>query len=129
MTNDSPETRTAPLVDASGLAAALAEFANERDWAQFHSPKNLVMALTGEVGELSEIFQWMTEAESVAAMQDPRTAERVRHEIADVMMYLVRLADMLRVDLDEALREKLALNAQKYPAALAKGSREKSRRG
>jgi len=113
------------LVDVQGLAQALAEFARERDWDQFHSPKNLVMALTGEVGELSEVFQWMTEEASTGAATDPKTAQAVRDEMADVLLYLVRLADVLGVDLNEAVQAKLRTNATKYPADKARGSSAK----
>ena len=104
------------LVDVSGLEAALQNFADERDWKRYHSPKNLAMALTGEVGELVELFQWLTEDESNRAGQDPATARAVRDELADVLMFLVRLASVLDVDLDEAVAQKLAANAKKYPA-------------
>jgi NTP pyrophosphatase (non-canonical NTP hydrolase) len=104
------------LVDVSALERTLARFCAERGWQQYHSPKNLAMALTGEVGELVEIFQWMSETESHAAGADPRTAEAVRDELADVLIYLVELAAALGVDLDEAVRQKLAKNALKYPA-------------
>ena len=113
------------LVDVQGLAQALAEFARERDWDQFHSPKNLVMALTGEVGELSEVFQWMTEEASTSAATDPKTAQAVRDEMADVLLYLVRLADVLGVDLNAAVQAKLRTNATKYPADKARGSSAK----
>ena len=108
--------KNAHLVDVSALAAALQTFADERDWNRFHSPKNLAMALTGEVGELVELFQWLTEDESKRVAQDPATARAVRDELADVLMFLVRLASVLDVDLDEAVAQKLAANAQKYPA-------------
>ena len=101
------------LVDVDLLAAALRQFAADRDWAQFHSPKNLVMALTGEVGELAEVFQWMTEEESKGAARHPPTAEAVRHELADVLLYLVRAADVLGVDLNLAVSEKMKLNAER----------------
>ena len=104
------------LLDATRLADAIRAFATERDWTQFHSPKNLAMALTGEVGELVEIFQWLTQAQSVEAARDPATAQAVRDELADVLIYLVRLASVLGVDLDAAVREKLAANARRYPA-------------
>ena len=113
------------LVDVQGLAQALAEFARERDWDQFHSPKNLVMALTGEVGELSEVFQWMTEEASTGAATDPKTAQAVRDEMADVLLYLVRLADVLGVDLNAAVQAKLRTNATKYPSDKARGSSAK----
>ncbi len=113
------------LVDVARLAAALEAFANERDWSRFHTPKNLVMALTGEVGELVEIFQWMGAEESAGAAADPQTAQSVRDELADVLVYLVRLADVLGVDLDAAVRAKLATNARKYPSEKVRGSSKK----
>ncbi len=104
------------LLMTHGLEEALLRFARDRDWEQYHAPRNLLMALVGEVGELAEIFQWMTEAQAADAMQDPDTARRIREEMADVTMYLVRLASVLGVDLDAAVREKLVANARKYPA-------------
>lgn len=106
---------TQTLLDTKALESVLETFANARDWRQFHSPKNLAMALTGEVGELVEIFQWRTEEESWLVAQTPETADHVRQELADVALYLVRLASVLEVDLDAAIRDKLVLNAQKYP--------------
>ncbi|EMI6951230.1 TPA: nucleotide pyrophosphohydrolase [Pseudomonas aeruginosa] len=113
------------LVDVGQLAAALERFAAERNWAQFHSPKNLVMALTGEVGELSEIFQWMDEEQSKDAARHPDTAQAVQDELADVLMYLVRLASVLGVDLDAAARQKLEQNNRKYPVEKARNSSKK----
>lgn len=110
-----------PLIEVRGAAQALREFAEARDWAQFHSPKNLVMALSGEVGELNEIFQWMTEADSFKAAASEVTASAVREEIADVALYLIRLSDVLGIDLNEAVSSKLATNAAKYPVDLSKG--------
>ncbi|WP_459047613.1 nucleotide pyrophosphohydrolase [Stenotrophomonas sp. PSU_St99] len=110
-----------PLVEVRGAAQALREFAEARDWAQFHSPKNLVMALSGEVGELNEIFQWMTEADSFKAASSEATASAVRDEIADVALYLIRLSDVLGIDLNEAVSSKLATNAAKYPVDLSRG--------
>jgi NTP pyrophosphatase (non-canonical NTP hydrolase) len=106
---------TRPLLDTRALEAELDRFADARNWRQFHSPKNLAMALTGEVGELVEIFQWRSEEESKRVAQMPETAEHVRQELADVALYLIRLASVLGVDLDAAIRDKLVLNAQKYP--------------
>jgi dCTP diphosphatase len=114
-----------PLVDVSRLQQAIALFARERDWDPFHSPKNLAMALTGEVGELVELFQWLSEGASHRVAHDPATARRVRDEIADVLVYLVRLAAVLDVDLDEAVRSKLAANALKYPVDRARGNAKK----
>jgi dCTP diphosphatase len=127
MTEPNPGVEAAAprLVDVDGLARALAAFARDRDWEQFHSPKNLVMALTGEVGELCELFQWLTEADSRVASSDPKRAQALRDELADVLLYLVRLADVLGVDLNAAAVHKLATNAAKYPAAKARGSSRK----
>nr|WP_237730581.1 nucleotide pyrophosphohydrolase [Pseudomonas aeruginosa] len=122
VTNTSPPSS---LVDVGQLAAALERFAAERNWAQFHSPKNLVMALTGEVGELSEIFQWMDEEQSKDAARHPDTAQAVQDELADVLMYLVRLASVLGVDLDAAARQKLEQNNRKYPVEKARNSSKK----
>jgi dCTP diphosphatase len=108
-------TEASRLVDVRALEAALQRFADERNWNQYHSPKNLAMALTGEVGELVEIFQWLTEENSHKVADDPATARAVRDELADVLLFLVRLSSVLKVDLDEAVRQKLASNAQKYP--------------
>ena len=107
---------TERLVDVQALDAALARFSRARRWEQYHSPKNLAMALTGEVGELVEIFQWLTEEESRSVAQDPQTAQAVRDELADVLIYLVELAAALGVDLNEAVNAKLVKNAMKYPA-------------
>lgn len=114
-----------PLIDVKGLSKALAAFAAERDWDQYHSPKNLAMALTGEVGELSEIFQWLTEEASKSVATNPDTATAVREELADVTLYLVRLASVLGVDLNEAVTQKLLKNAAKYPVDKAHGSHKK----
>ncbi|WP_066341323.1 nucleotide pyrophosphohydrolase [Azohydromonas lata] len=107
---------TSPLLDVSALEAALQRFADARDWNGFHTPRNLVLALTGEVGELAELFQWLTDEQAARLAQDPATARAVRDELADVLMYLVRLSTVLGVDLDAAVRDKIAANAVKYPA-------------
>jgi len=114
-----------PLLDVKELTKALAAFASERDWDQFHSPKNLIMALTAEVGELSEVFQWLTEEASKSAATNPETATAIREELADVTLYLVRLAYVLGVDLNEAVTQKLLQNAEKYPVDKARGSHKK----
>jgi len=115
----SPSPLAPVLVDLQGLQQAQLEFARARDWVQHHSPKNLVMALTGEVGELVEIFQWLDEDASYAVASNPDTARAVRDELADVLIYFARLAAVLEVDLDAAVRAKLAANAVKYPAPAA----------
>ena len=108
------------------LTAALREFAGERDWDQFHTPKNLMMALVGEVGELIEHFQWLTPDESVAVMEDSTKARLIAEELADVFIYLVRLADILGVDLLDAANAKLEANARRYPADRVRGSADKA---
>jgi NTP pyrophosphatase (non-canonical NTP hydrolase) len=112
-------------LDLPGLVALLRRFVRERDWEQFHTPKNLVMALSGEVGELTELFQWLTPEQSQAVMQDPKTAPRVRDELADVVFYCLRLVDVLGVDLEAAIRAKMQKNAEKYPVALSRGKATK----
>lgn len=113
------------LIDVLKLEAALQTFADERDWQQFHTPKNLAMALTGEVGELVELFQWLTPVQSKDVANDPKTAQAVRDELADVLLYTVRLASVLGVDLDSAVRDKLKANASKYPVSKAHGTSKK----
>lgn len=90
-------------------------FADERDWHQYHTPKNLVMALAGEVGELTALFQWLTPEESTEWQDDQELAANVRDEMADVMIYLVRLADVLKVDLLEVASEKVDRNEHRFP--------------
>jgi dCTP diphosphatase len=101
-----------PIADLQGQ---LRDFAAERQWEQFQTPKNLVMALVGEVGELTELFQWLTPEESAQVMADEDSATRVRDEMADVLAYLLRLADALNVDIEAALAAKMVKNAAKYP--------------
>ncbi|MFC7849930.1 nucleotide pyrophosphohydrolase [Arthrobacter sp. NPDC057388] len=104
------------------LTAQLREFAQERDWEQFHTPKNLAMALSGEAGELVSLFQWLRDGQVGEWLNDPVNRTAVEHEMADVFGYLLRLADVLNVDLDAALRAKIGVNAQKYPVELARGN-------
>lgn len=105
------------------LAERLRQFADERDWDQFHSPKNLAMALIVEAAELVEEFQWLDLEES--ADPGPEQRRRMEREIADVLIYLVRLADKLGVNLPAAVEEKLADNECKYPADRVRGSSAK----
>lgn len=107
------------------LQQALADFAAEREWEQFHTAKNLAMALAGETGELLEIFQWLTPDESGAVRGDPQKASQVREEMADVFAYLLRMADVLGIDLEQALLEKIEVNGRKYPADRARGWADK----
>lgn len=105
------------------LQKRVAAFAAARDWERFHSPKNLAMALSVEAAELVEEFQWLTEAESRAL--DPERRERVRLELADVFIYLLRIADKLEVDLLAAANDKIVLNEKKYPAERVRGDARK----
>ncbi len=107
----------------------LRKFADERDWGQFHTPKNLVLALVGEVGELAEIFQWLTPDEAERVTDDPKVVEHVRGELADVYGYLLRLADVLGIDLNTALQEKMRSNAERYPIDRSYGSAQKAAEG
>lgn len=109
--------------DLQALTEALRVFARERDWEQFHSPKNLASALSVEAAELLEHFQWLTEAQSRELPADKKAA--VGAEAADVLLYLLQLCDKLGIDLAEAARAKLKTNAEKYPAERARGSSKK----
>jgi len=109
--------------DLVDLKERLRAFVAERDWDQFHSPKNLAMALSVEAAELVEIFQWLTEEES--AMPDAARRRRAAEEMADVLWYLVRIADRLDIDLLQAAGEKLERNAVKYPADRVRGQSRK----
>lgn len=111
-----------------GLKVKVRAFAEDRDWQRFHTPKNLTMALAGEIGELLAELQWLTPDQSAAVMADSASAARVRAELGDVMIYLVRLADVLDVDLIEAALHKLADSARRYPVATARGSAAKAPR-
>ena len=117
---------TAPMppdplaIDAlTELRDAMRRFAAERAWERFHTPKNLAMALSGEAGELIEHFQWLT-AEESASLPAP-VREEVALEMADELLYLVRLGDVLDIDLAEAARRKIAINAGRYPAEQVRG--------
>jgi dCTP diphosphatase len=105
------------------LRERVRRFAAARDWDQFHSPKNLAMALSVEASELVEEFQWLTEEQS--RNLDPERRERVRLEAADVFIYLLRIADKLGVDLIQAASDKMILNEQKYPADRVRGDSRK----
>lgn len=109
--------------DLQALINSLREFSSQRDWDQFHSPKNLASALTVEAAELLEHFQWLTEAQSRELPADKRVA--VGEEMADVLLYLLRLSDQLNIDLVEAAKRKLTLNAAKYPVDRSRGSSKK----
>lgn len=111
------------MKDLQELKQRIQQFARARDWDQFHSPKNLSMAMSVEVGELMEHFQWLSEQQS--AQLDVETLNAVKDEIADIQVYLVRLADKLGVDILQAVEQKMQKNEQKYPADKVKGSAKK----
>ena len=111
------------MADLDELQQHLRKFAQDRDWDQFHSPKNLTMALSVEVAELVEHFQWLTEEQS--QQLDDKTLAEVADEIADVQVYLIRLADKLGVDILASVDEKIKKNEAKYPADKVKGSSKK----
>ncbi|KAL1810222.1 hypothetical protein ACET3Z_027212 [Daucus carota] len=102
-------------VSLQELKARLAEFARVRDWEQYHSPRNLLLALVGEVGELSEIFQWKGEVEKGLPNWSSDEKEHLEEELSDVLLYLVQLADVCGLDLGKAALSKILKNAQKYP--------------
>ncbi|UZN02991.1 nucleotide pyrophosphohydrolase [Cellulomonas sp. S1-8] len=103
------------MAEIAELAAAVREFSQERDWEQFHDPKSLVLALVGEVGELAELFQWVPADQAVERFAAPDRRARAAQEMADVLVYLVRLADVLGVDLGAAARAKLADSHTRFP--------------
>ena len=121
--NGPVQPRRPELTDIEKLQRRLQAFADQRDWNQFHSPKNLAMALIVEAGELAEHFQWLTQEESFGLPADK--LEEVGEELADIFVYLVRLADQLGIDLPAAVDRKIELNEKKYPADLVRGSAKK----
>lgn len=110
-------------MDIESIQARFRAFAREREWEQFHSPKNIAMALAVEAGELLEHFQWMSEAASFDLDLEKR--DEVAQEIADVQLYLCRIADLLKIDMAEAVDRKMAINEEKYPADVVRGSAKK----
>ena len=111
-------------MNINNIQKQLSDFAGERDWDQFHNPKNLAMALSVEASELVEIFQWLTPGQAEAIMSSSES-EHVKEEMADIMIYLIRMADKLNIDLENAVTDKIAKNAEKYPIKLARGNAKK----
>lgn len=107
------------------IQARLADFAKERDWEQFHSPKNLSMALAGEAGELLEIFQWLTEEQSQQSSITKDQLAAATEELADILIYALRLADKLDINLQDAISTKISKNAMRYTVEAAKGNAAK----
>ncbi|KAK9141050.1 hypothetical protein Scep_010731 [Stephania cephalantha] len=112
-------------VTIEDLRRLMAEFAKERDWDQYHSPRNLLLALVGEVGELSEIFQWRGEVPRGLPDWNEQDKQHLGEELSDVLLYLVRLSDICGIDLAKAALRKVEINANKYPVHLSKGSSKK----
>ena len=112
-------------VNTDEIQARLDDFAKERDWEQFHSPKNLSMALAGEVGELLEIFQWLTEEQSQLSSLSSDQLEAATEELADVLIYALRLADQLDINLQDAISNKIDKNALRYTVEAARGNSAK----
>lgn len=113
------------ILEIDKLKKILADFASVRDWQKFHTPKNLSMAIATEASELLEIFQWMSAEESLATKDIPELKESISHELADIILYTIRIADILNIQLNESLQNKMAINNQKYPADQVKGSSKK----
>ena len=124
-TDAAPQSATLKnnMTDLQSLRNQLRTFASDRDWDQFHSPKNLAAALAVEASELLEHFQWLTEAQS--QQLPPEVLNEVRAEVADVLLYLIRISDKLGIDLIAAANAKIVLNAEKYPVEKARGSSRK----
>lgn len=101
------------------------KFAKERDWDQFHTPKNLIMAATSEIGELAEILQWKSDQEVITYLRSAEGKKRLSEEIADVMIYLIRLSQKSGIDLVDAVKQKIEINELKYPINFAKGNATK----
>jgi len=111
-----------PIVELTNLVRT---FAEARDWGQFHTPRNLALALAGEVGELAALLQWVPDGEVEKWLNDQGNRDELGAELADVFAYLLRLADVTSIDLSAALKNKTALNESRYPRDRAKGSAEK----
>ena len=117
------EINNLKIMDIFEIQNQLKEFASERDWEQFHTPKNIAMALSVESSELVEIFQWLKPEES--QLPNKKQLELINSEVADIAMYLLRFCDLLDVNLEKAIQEKLVKNAEKYPVTLSKGNAKK----
>ncbi len=113
------------IVTIDALKRAVAGFADERDWSQYHSLKNLAMSISIEAGELMECFQWADSPESNRIVDSRKGRQRVEEELADVVIYALQFASQADIDLSEAVTRKMAVNAQRYPVGKAKGRSEK----
>lgn len=113
------------MIDDQKLASVFRAFAAERDWDQFHTPKNLASALTVEAAELLEIFQWSRGQNDWSDLNDPPVRARAEEELADILLYLIRFSDLAGIDLQQAAEAKMKVNSQKYPADEFRGSDRK----
>ncbi|TDW70277.1 nucleotide pyrophosphohydrolase [Kribbella pratensis] len=109
------------MSDLIDLRDRMRQFTEERDWSQFHDPKSLILALVGEVGELAELFQWLPADTAAARVHDDPLHSRVSDELADVLLYLVRLADVVDIDLGEAASRKLRGSSLRFPPEQVRG--------
>ena len=116
---------TASEYSLNSLTQLVRAFAEARDWGQFHSPRNLVLALVGEVGELASEFQWLSDDMISSKIDDKEFIRSVGAELADVFSYLLRLSDVLGIELADELRKKMAINEVRYPADRSRGSSDK----
>ena len=108
-------------MDLHQLNKDVDKFVEERQWEQYHTPKNLVMALSGEVGELNECFQWLSDNDIADVKKSPEKLMPIEHEIADVFIYLIRIANKMGIDVEDAVYKKMELNRLKYPAESNQG--------
>lgn len=113
------------ILNIDELKKTLVNFSKRRKWEKFHSPKNLAMAMAGEMGELLELFQWLTEKESFQVKNNPSCKEKVAYELADILLYAVHIASQLDINLNTAIFNKIAINNKKYPVNKVKGSAKK----
>lgn len=113
------------MIDNQNLAVALRDFAAERDWDQFHTPKNLATSISVEAAELLELFQWSRGQKSWDEVMDPAIHAKIEAELADILLYVIRFADKAGIDLQAVAERKIAANAEKYPPAQFRGSDRK----
>lgn len=108
-------------MDLEAIQEKLRQFTREREWEKYHTPKNLAMSAAIEAAELMEIFQWLTADESACIASSPEAMQATREEIADVLIYVLRLADVLGIDVEAAILQKITMNERKYPAGTYRG--------
>ncbi len=113
------------IVNITEIKSILEDFSAQRDWQKFHNPKNISMALAAEAGELLEIFQWLTPEEANTAKESVELTRNTAYELADILLYTIRLADLMDINLTKAIEEKILINEKNYPAELVKGSAKK----